>query len=67
MVIRLPQECFGSHMIIILTVTSLLFSIMSDTAVDAVDAFDAVDDVDAVANSYVARGNDCSEMERPHL
>ena len=52
MVIRLPQERFGSHMIFILAVTSLLFSIMSDTA-DAVDAFDAVDAVDAVANSYV--------------
>ena len=50
MVIRLPQECFGSPMIFIVTVTSLLFSItMSDTAVDAVDA------VDAVANSYVGR------------
>ena len=55
MVIRLPQECFGSPMIFIVTVTSLLFSItMSDTA-DAVDAFDAVDAVDAVANSYVGR------------
>ena len=52
MVIRLPQEHFGSHMIfIIVAVTSLLFSIiMSDTA----DTVDAVDAVDAVANSYVA-------------
>ena len=35
---RLPQEHFGSHMIFILAVTALLFSIIMNDAVDAVDA-----------------------------
>ena len=43
------------HMIFILAVTSLLFSIIMSGTAGAVDAFDAVDAVDAVANSYVAR------------
>ena len=45
-VIRLPQERFGSHMIFILAVTSLLFSIIMSGTASAVDA---------VANSYVAQ------------
>ena len=45
-VIRLPQERFGSHMIFIFAVTSLLFSIIMSGTASAVDA---------VANSNVAQ------------